>query len=207
MNESLTNPQRIVVGITGASGAVYARRVIQELCRLGIEVHLVATRNGRRLLHEELGIESLDAAGLLGTAHRDQAAGLITVYPIDDVGAAIASGTFVHDGMVIVPCSSNGLGMIASGLGPNLLYRAAAVTLKERRRLVLCHRESPLSLVDIENMRRLALAGAIVAPANPGWYLQPQSLDDIVDFVAARLLDQLGIVSHSLSRRWGEDTP
>lgn len=191
-----------MVGITGASGAVYARCVVQELCRLGIEVHLVATKNGRRLLNEELGLESLEPSGLLGTQTVEDASRCITVYPIDDVGAAIASGTFLHDGMVIVPCSSNALGMVAGGLGPNLLYRAAAVCLKERRPLVLSHRESPLSLVDIENMKRLTLAGAVVAPASPGWYLNPQRLEDLVDFVAARLLDLLGIDHHRISRRW-----
>lgn len=103
--------------------------------------------------------------------------------------------------MVMVPCSSNSLAMVANGLGHNLLVRAAAVTLKERRPLIICHRESPLTLIDIENMRTLTLAGAVIAPANPGWYLNPQKLSDLSDFVAARILDALH-VEHDISTRW-----
>ncbi len=192
---------RIVVGITGASGAVYSRRVISALVNAGREVHLVVTPNGQRLLREELGLSGVDAAALAGRADHG-----VTVHNVNDVGAPIASGTFITAGMVIVPASSTALGMIASGIGSNLLYRAALVTLKERRPLVIAHRESPLSLMDIENMRRLHLAGAVIAPTNPGWYLQPKSLDDLVDFVAARLLDALG-VEHSVGKRWGEPSP
>jgi len=191
-----TQPRRIVVGITGASGAMYAQTVVRGLLDAEIEVHLVITKNGRRLIHDELGIESSDVQAL--AARPDPR---IVQYPISDVGAAIASGSFQTDGMVVVPCSSSGLGMMAGGLGSNLLYRAAAVTLKERRPLVVCHREMPLTLIDIENMRTLALAGATIAPANPGWYFVPQSIDELSDFVAARLLDLLG-VEHRIGKRW-----
>src|SRR5690606_36606381 len=115
----------------------------------------------------------------------------------------IASGSFRHDGMILVPCSSNSLAAVATGSSTNLMHRAAQVTLKERRRLVLVHRESPLSLVDIRNMALATEAGAIIAPANPGFYLLPKTLDDIIDFVVGRCLDVLG-VEHDLNVRWGE---
>ena len=129
--------------------------------------------------------------------------GSVTLHNNRDIGAAIASGSFLHDGMIVAPCSSHTLAAVATGLGDNLLTRAAAVTLKERRRLVLLHRESPLTLIDIQNMERATLAGAIVCPANPGFYMLPKTIEDLVDFVAARALDLLG-VEHGLSGRWGE---
>lgn len=195
-------PKRIVVGISGASGAVYAQGVIRGLVRAGIEVHLVVTAYGRRLLHDELGMERVDPERLAG----DVADHGITVYNINDVGAAIASGSFLHDGMIIVPCSSNALASVANGLGGNLLYRAAAVTLKERRPLILCHREMPLTHIDIENMHRLSQCGAIIAPANPGWYFLPERVEDIADFVVARYLDLLQ-VPHEVGKRWGTPDP
>ncbi|MGI9014557.1 MAG: UbiX family flavin prenyltransferase [Phycisphaerales bacterium] len=196
----MTTPKRIVVGITGASGAAYAQRIIQQLAASGIEVHLALTPFGRRLLHDELGMEGIDLDAISGgrseqiILHRDR-----------DAGAAIGSGSFQHDGMVIVPCSSNTLGAIAHGITMNLVQRAAAVTLKERRPLIIAHREMPLSPIDIENMRHLSRAGAVIAPLSPGFYLLPRSVDDIIDFVAARLLDLLN-VSHQISARWGENT-
>ncbi|MCL4197841.1 MAG: UbiX family flavin prenyltransferase [Phycisphaerales bacterium] len=190
--------RRIVVGISGASGAVYAQGVIRALVAADVEVHLVISTWGRRLLRDELGMEQVNLEGLARRGDHG-----IILYNNNDVGAAIASGSFLHDGMIIVPASSNALASVANGLGDNLLYRAAAVTLKERRRLILCHREMPLSHIDIENMRRLSLAGGIIAPANPGWYLLPQSTQDLADFVVARLLDLLG-VEHAVGKRWGE---
>lgn len=203
--------------MTGASGAVYAQRALTALLASGAEVHVVITDYGKRLLHDELGFEGPIAMWMprLGgipeppseaeAADHARAHGIV-LHPIRDVGANIASGSFRHDGMLIMPCSSNTLGQIASGVGDTLLTRAAAVCLKERYRLVLCHRESPLSLIDIENMRTLTLAGACICPTNPGWYLNPQSLDDMVDFVVARALDQLG-VPHDVGRRWGQHAP
>lgn len=190
--------RRIVVGIAGASGAIYAQGVIRALVGAGVEVHLVVTSNGRRLLREELGIEGLDLSALAG---RDDHG--IVLHQNNDVGAAIASGSFVHDGMLIVPASSHSLASIAAGLGDKLIYRAAAVTLKERRKLILCHREMPLTHIDLENMQRVSLAGGIIAPANPGWYFVPTTVQEIADFVVARLLDLLE-VEHSVGLRWGE---
>ena len=187
---------RIVVGITGASGAIYARRVIQLLAEAGVEIHLTVSPAGRRLLFEELGLKTIDADALSGGR-----ADLVTVYNDGDVGAVIASGSFLHGGMVIVPCSANTLGAVAAGLADNLLKRAATVTLKERRRLILAYRETPASHIDLGNMVRLSEAGAIIAPLSPGFYLGPRSIDDLVDFMAGRLLDLLE-VPHDLETRW-----
>jgi 4-hydroxy-3-polyprenylbenzoate decarboxylase len=203
---SFSGPRRFVVGISGASGAAYALRTLEQLLGLGHEVHLVVSEYGRRLLADEAGVSRLDVAQLVpslfatGAKEGPDPARLI-VHPHKDVGAVIASGSFLHHGMVVVPCSSVSLGAMASGSGSNLLTRAAMVTLKERRPLIVCHRETPLNLIDIQNMRRLTLAGAIIAPANPGFYLRPQSVQDIVDFVVGKILDLLR-VEHTLNTRW-----
>lgn len=186
----------IVVAITGASGAPYAQRVVQGLVAAGVHTHLVVSPLGRRLLHDELAMETPDPATLAGTASHN-----ITLYNYNDVGAKIASGSFLHDGMVVVPCSSNTLNEIAHGLGGNLISRAAAVTLKERRRLVLAHREMPLSPMDVTAYKLLTDAGAIVAPCNPGFYLNPTTVAELVDFVAGKMLDLLH-VPHSFDTRW-----
>ena len=186
----------IVIGITGASGAVYARRIMELLSEADVEMHLTVSAMGRRLLFDELGMKRVDPDQLTGGRGR-----LVTVYNDNDVGAVIASGSFLHDGMVIVPCSSNTLASIAAGITDNLVKRAAAVTLKERRRLILAYRESPASHIDICNMQRLSEAGAIIAPLSPGFYLQPKSMNDLVDFMAARILDLLR-VPHELDMRW-----
>ncbi|MHC4428389.1 MAG: UbiX family flavin prenyltransferase [Planctomycetota bacterium] len=189
---------RIVVGITGASGAVYARRVMTLLARSGVEIHLTVSTLGKRLLFDELDMRKIDAEALT-----DGRGDLVKVYNDNDVGAAIASGSFLTDGMVVVPCSSNTLGSIAGGITDNLLKRAASVTLKERRRLVLAHRESPLSHVDVCNMMRLSEAGAVICPLSPGFYHTPRTIDDLVDFMATRILDLFG-VEQNVAVRWGE---
>lgn len=190
--------RRFIVGITGASGAIYARRVIQAITAAECRVELVASVNGRRLVFDELDMKRLDADALSdGRGH------LVTLHADNDVGGSLGSGSFMHDGMVIVPCSANTLARVSVGITDNQLQRAASVALKERRPLILAHRETPLSLVDIEAMRTVTLAGAIVVPLAPGFYLKPQSIDDLVDFMTARILDLLKI-PHSLSKRWDE---
>jgi flavin prenyltransferase len=186
----------IVTAITGASGALYAQRFIQGLVAAGVNVHLVVSPLGRRLLHDELGMETVDLTALAGAERHT-----ITLYPYNDVGSKLASGSFLHDGMVIIPCSSNTLGEVAHGLGANLISRAAAVTLKERRKLIIAHREMPLSPIDVTNYKILTDAGAIIAPTNPGFYLNPTTVGEVVDFVAGKLLDLLGI-RHALDTRW-----
>ena len=228
--------KRIVIGISGASGAAYAQRLIRLLVAQSVQVHLVVSPMGQRMLHDELGMEGIDLDALAGdgliesgsqlletqTTHLggDQSCGgaagqlglsqvgerhCIVLHHYRDVGAAIASGSFVHDGMVIIPCSSNSLSAVANGSSQNLLHRAAAVSLKEQRRLVLVHREAPLSMVDIRNMQLAAEAGAIICPANPGFYMLPQTIDDLIDFMVGRVLDLLG-VEHHLNVRWGQDS-
>src|SRR5947208_3915309 len=186
----------IVTAITGASGALYAQRFIQGLVAAGVNVHLVVSPLGRRLLHDELGMEGVDVNALAGAEKQT-----VTLYNYNDVGSKLASGSFLHDGMVIVPCSSNTLAEVAHGISGNLISRAAAVTLKERRKLILAHREMPLSPIDINNYKTLSDAGVILAPCNPGLYLNPTTVTDIVDFVSGKLLDLVG-VRHSFDTRW-----
>src|SRR5437773_11462500 len=178
----------IVTAISGASGALYAQRFIQGLVAAGVNVHLVVSPWGRRLLRDELGMETVDVDALAGIKPHT-----VTLYNYNDVGSKLASGSFLHNGMVIVPCSSNTLAEVAHGIGDNLISRAAAVTLKERRKLIVVHREMPLSPIDVNNYKTLCDAGVILAPANPGFYLLPTTLGDIADFVAGKLLDLVGV--------------
>ena len=186
----------LVTAITGASGALYAQRFIQGLVQAGVNVHLIVSPLGRRLLHDELGMDSIDLPALAGTKDHS-----ITLYNYNDVGAKTASGSFLHDGMVIVPCSSNTLCSVAHGMGDNLISRSAAVAMKERRKLVIAHREMPLSPMDVTAYQILTQAGAIIAPCNPGWYLNPTTINEVVDFVAGKLLDLVG-VKHAFDTRW-----
>ncbi|MCH8222720.1 MAG: UbiX family flavin prenyltransferase [Chloroflexi bacterium] len=194
-----------VLGVAGASGAPYTVRVLRGLIEAGHGVHAVISDAGRRVMDLELDVklygepihdreELLHAAGVSGP-------GELTVYAIDDYAAAIASGSFHTDGMAVVPCSVGTLGRIAAGLGSNLLERAADVTLKERRRLLLVPREMPLSLIHLRNMVSLTEAGAEILPPAPGFYQRPETVQDIVDSVAARVLDRLGVEA-SFLKRW-----
>ncbi len=191
--------KRVVVGVTGASGAPYTIRLIQLLMEKGVEVHLCVSDLGKRLLFEESGVKKLNAEEL-GVSEFDSN---LVLHNDRDLGAPIASGTFLHDGMIVLPCSSNTLGSIASGITSTLVQRAALVCLKERRKLVLGHRESPLSLIDVENIKRTTEAGAIVAPLSPGFYMNPVTLDDVVDFMVGKLVDLLDI-DHEMPVRWGQ---
>lgn len=194
-----------VLGVSGASGAWYALRTLEQLLLAGATVHLVVSEYGRRLLGDESGIKGVSFDDLLPhLSHHPDADAMrprLVCHPNKDVGAVIASGSFRHQGMVVLPCSSTSLGAIATGSGSNLLTRAAMVTLKERRPLIVCHRETPLSLIDIENMRTLALAGATICPTNPGLYLLPTTIGEVIDFMAGKVLDLLA-VEHGLKVRW-----
>ena len=186
---STTPPPRDIVGITGASGSIYGIRVLEALRDAGIETHLVMSQwAARTLVHE--------------TAYSVQRVQELSSerYAIGDVGSAIASGSFLTLGMIIVPCSMRTLGAIAHGVGDNLIHRAADVVLKERRRLVLAVRESPLSEIHLGNMLTLARMGVSICPPTPAFYNHPESIDDMVAYSAARLLDQLGI--HVGADRW-----
>lgn len=198
-------PRRFVLGISGASGAAYALRLLEQLLLARSEVHLVVSDYGRRLLFDEANIRTLAfeelCPTLAGAPASDGHAGRLFIHPNKDVGAVIASGSFLHEGMVVLPCSSASLGAMATGAGSNLLTRAAMVALKERRPLIVCHREMPLSLIDIRNMETLALAGATICSPNPGFYLLPTSVSEIVDFTVGKVLDLLK-VEHRLNTRW-----
>ncbi|MGC8540964.1 MAG: UbiX family flavin prenyltransferase [Phycisphaerae bacterium] len=187
----------LILAITGASGAIYARKILQGLSTSGCRVYLVISPAGRRLLHDELGVEHPDPDGILGESVPHD----IIPLPYNDIGACIASGSYKTNGMVVAPCSSNKLAEISRGLGDNLIGRAAQVTLKERRPLILLHREMPIGLIELRNMCQLAEAGAIICPASPGFYKTPQSIDDLVTMVAGRVLDLLD-VPHDWNTRW-----
>ena len=190
--------KQIVVGVTGASGAAYARRLIECLCDAGVTVHVVVTPNGKRLLCDELGLAEVSVQTLLG---RD--CDRVVIHPYRDVGSVIGSGSFRTDGMIVCPCSANTLAAIATGLAGNLLDRAAAVTLKEGRRLVLVPREMPMSRIELQNALRLSEAGATICPASPGFYMLPTMIEDLVDFVVGKLLDLVD-VAHQLNTRWAD---
>ncbi len=190
-----------MAAVTGASGGPYALRLLDVLEAAGEHVHLIVSPHGRRLLAEECGVTALSADGLLG-----RASDRLILHGFQDLAAPPASGSFLTAGMVICPCSSNTLGTVASGLGDNLVARAAQVTLKEGRRLVLVHREMPINGLDLENMLRLQRAGAVICPAAPGFYMQPRSIADLVDFVVGKVLDLLG-VPHGLNTRWPGPPP
>ena len=193
----VTSPKRIVIGITGASGAPYAVRLLQLLAERDVECHVTISTLGKRLLFDESDISRITPETLVG----ESLARWVHLYNDNDLGAQPASGSFLHQGMIIVPCSNNTLGSLACGLTNNLVQRAAAVTLKEGRKLILAHRESPLSRIDVQNMDRLASAGATIAPLAPGFYMRPESLQDIIDFMAGKLMDLVGI-EHDLATRW-----
>lgn len=189
-----------VLGIAGASGSPYARRVLEQMLWVGHDVKAVITDAGRKVLavEEDLvltGNTEADTPTLLEWANVPDFAGTFELYHHKDVAAPIASGSFAVDGMVVVPCSGGTLGRIAHGISNGLLERAADVCLKERRRLVLVPREMPLSLIHLRNMTAVTEAGAIVLPASPGFYHNPKSIDDLVDMVAGRILASLGIDS------------
>jgi 4-hydroxy-3-polyprenylbenzoate decarboxylase len=192
----------IVLAITGASGAAYGVRLLRVLLAAGRQVHLTISPAAVRVVELELGLsidlDHFDAAQLLGA----ETSGTLVYHHQNDYAAPIASGSFRTAGMVICPCSMGTLAAVANGLSTNLIHRAADVHLKERRRLIVVPRETPLGTIQLDNMRKLSEAGAVVMPAAPGFYHRPLSIDDLVDFVVARVCDQLG-VDVDLIRRWG----
>src|SRR6478672_11135910 len=183
---------RIVVGITGATGVLYGVRLLRALGDLGVESHLVMSRWAEATILKETSFSLRQVRDLAFAVHGR-----------DDMGAAISSGSFRHDGMVIVPCSMKTLSAVRHGHSDTLIARAADVSLKERRRLVLAVRETPLSEIHLENMRALSRMGAIVAPPVPAFYYEPRTIDELVDQSVARVLDQFGIESGA--PRWTGD--
>lgn len=184
---------KIIVGMTGATGAIYGVRILERLREAGAETHLVISRWGARtLLHET-------------PYSREHVESLATVsYAPSDMGAAISSGSFQTDGMIVAPCSAKTLAAIAHGFGENLIHRAADVILKERRRLVLLVREAPLSDIHLENMLKLSRMGVQILPPMPAFYNHPRTVDDIVDHTVSRVLDQFGLDAGGAARWSGE---
>jgi 4-hydroxy-3-polyprenylbenzoate decarboxylase len=198
-------PRNVTLGLTGASGMAYGLRLLECLLAARVRVALVYSQAAQIVAKQELDLvlpaRPQEAAAFLLERCRAPAE-LLQVYGRDDWYAPIASGSNPSDAMVICPCSMGTLAAVACGLAENLIERAADVALKERRTLVLVARETPLSAIHLENMTRLARAGAVVLPANPGFYHRPQRVEDLVDFVVARILDHLGL-ENEISARWG----
>src|SRR5947207_6258102 len=188
---SMADPSpRLIVGISGASGVIYGVRLLQALKPLPVETHLVMTRTAEVTLAHETKMKVADVRRLADVA-----------YPIGDLAAAISSGSYRTIGMIVAPCSMRSLGEIAHGITSNLLTRAADVVLKERRRLVLLARETPLHAIHLRNMTRLAEMGAIIAPPVPAFYNQPQTLDDVIDHTVGRALDLFDLDTGKV-KRW-----
>lgn len=196
---------RVFVGITGASGAPYARRLIGALAAGGCEVGLCASSAGIQVLATELYDDALLSRDEVLARFVGGAGVGVSVFDPNDWHSPYASGSARVDAYVVCPCSSGTLGALASGMSQNLIHRAAAVALKEERKLVLCPRETPLSAIQLENMLTLRRAGATILPLEPGFYSKPSGIDDLVDFVVARVLDQVGL-ENALSERWGEES-
>ncbi|MFS2010451.1 UbiX family flavin prenyltransferase [Azospirillum sp. CT11-132] len=192
MTDPTTSPPRLVVGISGASGVIYGIRMLQTLRRIGVESHLVVSRSAEVTLAHETNMKVAELRALADVS-----------YAAADIGAAVSSGSFRTLGMVVAPCSVRTMSEIASGVTSTLLTRAADVALKERRRLVLMVRETPLHLGHLRTMTALAEMGAVIAPPVPAFYAKPQSIDDLVDHSVGRVLDLFGLDAGNL-RRWGE---
>ena len=220
--KSGTQEKPIVLAMTGASGAVYGARLLQVLLQQEVPTHLTISDSGAAVVAQELNVqldlENVDVAAILAAGNEflkqplvdfvelitaAKSSRLLTVHHYKNYFTPIASGSFLTGGMVICPCSGSTLSGIAHAASQNLIQRAADVHLKEHRKLIVVPRETPLSVFQLENMHRLAQAGAVVLPASPGWYHGATELVDLVDFVVARILDQLE-VPHSLMRRWKE---
>jgi 4-hydroxy-3-polyprenylbenzoate decarboxylase len=197
----------LVLAITGASGSPYGVRLLEVLLHAGRTVHVAISPAAVQVMDRELGravrLDGFDPADLLGPAARELDLSRLRYHHFRDFGAGIASGSFLTAGMAVCPCSMGTVAAIAHGTSENLVHRAADVHLKERRKLVLVPRETPLGVVQLRNLVAVAEAGAVVLPAMPAFYTRPRSVGDMVDFVAGRVCDQLG-VEHRLFERWGE---
>lgn len=202
----MAEPRRVTLAVTGASGAQYALRLLECLVRAEVEVFFLISQAAQLVVATETELQlppKPQALEAFLTEHYQARAGQIRVFGKQDWMSPVASGSGAPSAMVVCPCSTGTLSAIACGASNNLIERAADVALKERRQLILVPRESPYSTIHLENMLKLSQMGAVILPASPGFYHQPQSIDDLVDFVVARILNQLGI-EQDLLKRWGE---
>lgn len=202
----MAEPRRVTLAVTGASGAQYALRLLECLVRADVEVFFLISQAAQLVVATETELQlppKPQALEAFLTEHYQARAGQIRVFGKQDWMSPVASGSGAPSAMVVCPCSTGTLSAIACGASNNLIERAADVALKERRQLILVPRESPYSTIHLENMLKLSQMGAVILPASPGFYHQPQSIDDLVDFVVARILNQLGI-EQDLLKRWGE---
>ncbi len=205
MTQNSPKIRHFVVAITGASGSTYGLKLVNELLRSGGRVNLILTSAGRQVLNHELDLNwPADIKEQRQHVQEYFASIAVESLAIDDFWAGAASGSAVADAMIVVPCSMGSLGRIASGLSGNLLERAADVMLKEGRPLIMVPRETPFNIIHLENLLRLSRSGAVILPAMPGFYHKPESIDDLVNFVVGKILDQLD-VPHELFTRWGEE--
>ncbi len=199
-------PDTVALAFTGASGMPYGIRLLECLLAAGVKVRLIYSQVAQVVARQEMNLElpgrASEAADFFRARYADLP-GRLEVYGREEWFSPLASGSNAPDAMVVCPCSMGSLAAIAQGLADNLIERAADVVLKERKTLILVPRETPFSVIHLENMLRLARAGAVILPPNPGFYNHPQSIDELVDFVVARILDQLN-VPHQLMKRWGE---
>ena len=195
----------VFLGITGASGAPYARRLLTALDGAGCEVGVTVSTPAIEVLATELYGDARLSRDEVIARFTDGASSGVTVYEPNDWRSPYASGSAKVDAYVVCPCSMGTLGTIASGAMQNLVHRAASVALKEERKLVLCPRETPLSAIQLENMLKLRGAGATILPLEPGFYSNPRTIEDLIDFVVARVLDQVGL-PNALSERWGQES-
>lgn len=197
----MRNQKTYTIGITGASGSIYGVRLIQELLRLENKVHLVITEAGWQVLSHELNWDASIREANFDKYFTKNVNNLI-YHQLGDFNAPIASGSYQSDGMIVIPCSMGTLSKIAHGISSNLLERTADVMLKEGKQLIIVPRETPLNAIHLDNMLILTKAGARLLPAMPGFYHNPKSIDDLVDYVVGKVLDSLGF-EHSLFKRWG----
>lgn len=181
---------RIIVAITGASGVIYGKRLLEVLLDKNVETHLIISEEAKKIIESELSLKKEDIERLANH-----------VYQANDLSSRLSSGSFITDGMVIVPCSAKTLAGIANGYSENLILRAAEVMIKQGRKLILVPRETPISAIQLENMLKLSRIGVVILPAMPAFYHNPKSINDLIDFIVGKILDSLNI-EHNLFKRW-----
>jgi 4-hydroxy-3-polyprenylbenzoate decarboxylase len=190
--------KKIIIGITGASGSIYAKRLIEELLKNDIAIYVICTENGRRVMKFETNLDIVEWIETLKKTSNN-----IQLEDINNMFSGVASGSFNFDSMIILPCSMGTLAEISTGLAKNLLCRSADVALKENRRLIIVPREAPFNAIHLENMLKLSRLGVTILPAMPGFYHIPKTMEDLIDFVVGKILDSLSI-KNTLFKKWGD---